>query len=164
MVDFDVVRCDPADPREEGKTGEEEAGDEVPSNAAQDDEKEESLAREMALLSNAPCPMKGVHQTAADEGAGVNHAGGVDEEPVEETGKADANELGGQIVHDPVRVGQLLPIVDLLDDVRAEDKRRRPRHDAHRGDDSVLLDVEWARVKGPLVAEGPVARRRQSPC
>ena len=93
-VDGVVLRRDPAHPAEDAETGEEEAGDEVPKCAADGDEKEELLTRDVLRLLLAPAAVERVEQRARDERGRPDHARGPDEELARDSRPGISDHLG----------------------------------------------------------------------
>lgn len=122
------------------------------------------MTRDVALLVLAPCAVQGVHQAAADEGTGVDHAGWPNEHLTVQAGVRDTDDLCGQTKENLVSVGELLTVVDLLDEEDTEHIGRGPAHVGHGSDDGVLLDIERAWVQSPFVSERPEAGGRKNPC
>lgn len=83
LVDDDVVRCDPADPVERGKRGEEVTRDPVPAERADQSVREEALSGETSTRSYARILLgvQGVEQGASDQVGRPDHGRRVDQEP-----------------------------------------------------------------------------------
>lgn len=121
------------------------------------------MAGNVVLLALAPRAMERVHQAAADKCARIDHARRPHEQLAIQARIGYTNELSREPEQDLVRVGELLLVIDLLDEEDTENVGCRPAHVGHGGDDGMLLDVKRTRVQGPFIAEGPEMGGWKSP-
>ena len=93
LVDNDVVRDNPADPVEVRERAEEVAGEEVPTERADEDVEEEPLAGDTAAGSHAGVVLgvKGVEQRAGDQVGGPDHRGRLHQEAASDTTDGEPN-------------------------------------------------------------------------
>ena len=114
----------------------------------------------MASVGLAVVLVQRVEQRRVDESPRPNHTGRPDEESPQQAANREANNLRRQHKHDVIAEGQLLVVEDLLcgDDIGCVyEVRANVGHDCNH---DVLLDVEWAWVKGPNKTEGAKLGRR----
>ena len=154
-VDHLILGTDPADPGEDGKGGEEVAGEKVPEERAEKRDEEEAFAGHVALFGAAVRRVEGVEERGVDECGGPDHRAGPDEEAAADTRKGEANHLRRDDEQELVGRAPPLGIEYAL---RSDDVRRvcAPCDDVgHDCDQAMLLYVERPRVERELVLLGP---------
>jgi hypothetical protein len=117
LVDDDVVRDDPTDPVEDGKSGEEVVGEEIPAEGAEEGIGEEAFTRDTTAITNTGVLLrvKGVEEGAGDEIGGPDHGRRLNEEATCDTTDGKANELGGHDKQPLIAKVVRLIVVDALD-------------------------------------------------
>ena len=156
-VDNFVLGADPADPGEDGEGGEEVAGEEVPEEGAQKDDEEEAFAGHVPLFGPAVRRMERVEERGIDKGRGPNHRARPDEEAAADSREGEAEHLRGDDEQELVRCTPLLEVENALGGNDVGRVCATCDDVGHDGDQTVLLDVERARVERETVLLRPWA-------
>lgn len=152
LIHDQIVRRDPAYPREHGEGLEEVAGEEEEEEGAGEDADEPFIARDRARGRVLVLGVERVEQGADDEVRGPDHARGPDEEAATEPGEAEAGELGGEDEDEGEPEAELDVVVELADDDGGERVRGPDGDVGHDVDEDVFLDVPRTGVEGELGA------------